>query len=179
AVAVAHRGLPDGAALRPRRLVGPQQQLDLARLGHVLGQDLDVVWPRHLPAGERRHLDTPGRAPRRRRRRLRRLAQPVLGEVGGVGETGGLAPDDPDPGTAVAARRELFDLALLERRRGRAPVLGEHLGEIAPRAEGGAEHALEDGFVDHRNPAYRTQLAIGPGLARSAYPAVEDGDTAI
>ena len=88
-------------------------------------------------------------APGRGRRRVRRLAQARLGQVGGVRVAGGLAPHDPDPGAALAARHQLLDLAVVEAGAGRAPVLGEHLGEVAAAAQGRGEGAFEDGGFDH------------------------------
>ena len=135
-------------------------------LGPVEGP-VAVAAPRRLAAREGRNLHAARRAARSGGRRFCRLAQPALGEVGGVGETGGLAPDDPYAGTAVASRGQLLDLALLERRRRRAPVLGEHLGEVASGAEGHAEHALENGFVDHRSPVLPPFRQRGPNPASS------------
>ena len=81
--------------------------------------------------------------------RLGRVAQPVLAEVGGVREAGGLAADDPDAGAALAAGHELLDLGVVEPRRRDPPVLGEHLREVATAREGRVQRALQHCFVDH------------------------------
>ena len=52
-------------------------------------------------------------------------------EVGGVGEPGGVAAHDPDPRAPLAPGHELLDLGVVEPRRRQAPILGEHLGEVA------------------------------------------------
>ena len=57
--------------------------------------------------------------------------------------------DDPDAGAAVAARRELLDLAVVEQRRRRALVLDEHLGELAAGAERRRQGPLDHGFFEH------------------------------
>ncbi len=55
-----------------------------------------------------------GRAPGRRRRGVGRGPQAGLGEVGGVREAGGVTPDDPDPGPALAPGDELLHLGVVE-----------------------------------------------------------------
>ena len=94
-------------------------------------------------------------------------SKPALGQVGGVGVAGGLAHDDPDPGAAVASRRQLLDPAVVEHGGGRLAVLDEHLGEVAPAAERGAEHALDDGGLDEQCLSPEPASLTGSLLSRS------------
>jgi hypothetical protein len=61
-----------------------------------------------------------------------------------VREAGRLAEDHSDAGTAVAARAQLLDAALIEHGRGRGAILHEDLGELAAPLEGGPEDSLQD-----------------------------------
>ena len=112
----------------------------------------------HLAPLEGHLADAAAAAPGRRRRRFGGTTQPVLGQVGGVGEAGGLAPHDADSGTTVEARRELLDLAVVETGRGRALVLREHLREVAARLQGHAQDATNDAFLyQRRKPPANTR----------------------
>ncbi len=84
------------------------------------------------------------------RRRLRGHPEARLGQVGGVGESGGFPCHDPDAGARLPAGGQLLDPAVVELGRRVAPLLGEHLGEVAPCAQGDAEHPLDHRLVDHR-----------------------------
>ena len=64
-------------------------------------------------------------------------------------ETRGLAPDHPDPGTAVATRRHLLDASVVEPHGGAALVLGVDLGELRPGPERDTERPLDQVVVDH------------------------------
>jgi len=46
--------------------------------------------------------------------RVRRVQQPGARKVGGVRKAGGFAPDDAEPGAAVATRHELLDPSVVE-----------------------------------------------------------------
>ena len=74
------------------------------------------------------------------RGRLGRGQKARLGEVGGVGVAGGLPHHHPDPGAAVAPRRQLLDPAVVEHGRGGLAVLDEDLGEVSA-ARGGRRRA--------------------------------------
>ena len=131
-----------GAAGRPWRPWPPSRAGSRPRSGRggVLAGERHLARRRRRPSGRRR--------PRPRPRR----ARPVVGQVGGVGEAGGLADHDPDAGAAVAARGQLLDPAVVEHGRRRPLVLDEHLGEVAAGAEGGGQRALDDGVVEHGRP---------------------------
>ncbi len=149
AVAVAGRHLADGAALLAGDLVGPGEQLDLAGLGHVAGVDLDDVGRGRGLAGEVDRAGAAAAPAGSGGRGLGRGGEAGLGEIGGVGEAGGVADHDPDAGPAVAARRELLDLAVVEQRGRRALVLDEDLGEVAAGAQRGAQGSADHGLFDH------------------------------
>ncbi len=125
------RDLDDRRALGPGRSVGPLQELDLDRFGHRLRRGRHLVRPVHRLAGQVDHPSASARTPRRGTGGLGCGEQPTLGEIGRVGVPRGLADDDPDPRAPIASGAQLLDLAVIERRRRRAPVLGEHLREIA------------------------------------------------
>ena len=89
--------------------------------------------------------------------------------------------------------RELLDLAVVERGRRRALVLGEHLGEVAAGAQSAPRgHAADDGFFDHVRPpdeqracspasagsAYGTAVPVKPGLSATIELTVAEDDTA-
>ena len=59
-----------------------------------------------------------------------------------------VAPDDPDPGAALATGDELLDLGVVEPRGGAATIFREHLGEVAAVAQRGLERALKYRFLD-------------------------------
>jgi hypothetical protein len=109
---------------------------------------------RGVLAGERHLADPAPAGSGRGGCRLRGGAQPVVGEVGGVGEAGGLADHHPDARPAVAPRRQLLDAAVVEHRRRRSFVFHEDLGEVAAGAQGGGERALDDGLVEHGRPLF-------------------------
>ena len=146
------------AASARRRIV------DLVGLGHVLGEDADVVGRRGHRLGERPPSRTPP-PPRRAAADAASAAvsRPGFGEIGGVGEAGGVADDDPDAGATVAARGELLDPAVVEHAVAVAPVLGEDLGELAAGAQRGVEHPFEDGLFDHRRRAVAHEFLSADG----------------
>ena len=107
----------------------------------------------------------------RGRGRLRRRPQAGLAQVAGVGEAGGLPDHHPDPGAPVAPRGQVLDPAVVQPGGRAAPVLGEHLGELAARAQGDAQHCLDHRFVDQR----RTPVCIGtPALEQVRVPAYRE-----
>ena len=59
-----------------------------------------------------------------------------------------LATHDADPRARSRPGHELLDLAVVEARRRRATILGEHLGEVAAVAQRGLERSLEYRFFD-------------------------------
>jgi hypothetical protein len=67
-----------------------------------------------------------------------------------VGVAGGGTGHHPDSRPPLPAGRELLDLAVVEAGTGGTPVLHVDLGELAAVAEGGGQHPLEDGILDHR-----------------------------
>jgi hypothetical protein len=71
-----------------------------------------------------------------------------FGEVGSMRVAGGLPHDHADPGTAVTARRQFLDPAVVEHGGGGVAVLDEHLGKFSAALECGTEHALDDGRLD-------------------------------
>jgi hypothetical protein len=102
AVAIGGTHLADGPTGGPGRLVGLEQQLGLAQLGHVLGEDLHFVALGVVPPGEGHLPHALASAPGRSRCRIGCGPEALLGEIGGVGEAGGLAPHHPDAGAPVA-----------------------------------------------------------------------------
>src|SRR5206468_2383669 len=60
-----------------------------------------------------------------------------------------------------------------EHRGRRALVLGEHLGELAPGAQGGPEHPGDDGFLDHGSSSSTWSAARRPGAQR--WPTIVPG----
>ena len=121
--------------------------------------------------------------------------RPGLAQVAGVGETGRLADDHPDAGAPVAARRQVLDPAVVEAGGRAAPVLGEHLGELAAGAQGDAQDRLDHRFVDQRSlplgrvcsaleqvEGTRLPLITVPvivGVCGQAELVVSDADTAV
>ena len=75
--------------------------------------------------------------------------RPSAREIGGVREAGRVAAHDADAGAAVAARDELLDLASSNRALDDAPVLDEHLGEVAAAAQCVVQRAFENTLFDH------------------------------
>ncbi len=146
-VAVGRRHLGDGVPAGACRLVGLDEELDLAGLGDVLGE-----------------LATSFLVTRRRCSSATTRAAPALagdgggglgggeqtafGQVGGVGVARRLPHDHPDAAPAVAARRELLDPAVVEHGGGGLAVLDEHLGELSAALERAAEHTLDDRGLD-------------------------------
>ena len=159
AVGVRGRHLHDRGALSSPGRVGPLQQLDLHRLGDRLGCREHLVGPADLASGEVDDLGAAGAAAGGGARRLGRGQQALLAEVGSVGVAGGLADDHPDAGSAVTPGAQLLDLAVIERRRRRAAVFGEHLGEVAAAAERRAQHLLQHRLLDHRGPLSRSRYS--------------------
>ena len=170
AVAVAGRDLDDGRAGGAGGVVDPPQQLDLVRLGDLVGDSARRCCIR-LPFGAR---EGHGAGPAAtlaggRRGGLGGGAQPALGEVAGVGEAGGLAGDDADAGAPVAAARHLLDAPVVEPGRRRALVLGVDLGELAAGPHRRRQHPFEDVVVDH--PVHATggsRSRVRPVAARAA-----------
>ena len=78
--------------------------------------------------------------------------KPVRREVGGVREPGRLAPHDADPGAAFPARHELLGAAVVEAGTRGAPVLDEHLGEVAAVAQRVFERRTEHIGFEHGDP---------------------------
>ena len=72
----------------------------------------------------------------------------MLGQVRRMSEAGGVTGYDADAGTALAARTDVFDTAVVQGHRRPPAVLGEHLGELASRVEGPAQDTRHDGLVD-------------------------------
>ncbi len=142
AVAAADLHLGDGVAGGTGGLVGPGEQLELARLVHrVRGRAVAPPVGRQRVEGHRAHAVAAlaghgGSRPGRRE-------QPRLTQVGGVGEARRLAVDDPDPGPARPARGELLDPAVVQQGTRRHGVLGEDLGHVAAADQGGGQHAFE------------------------------------
>ena len=64
-------------------------------------------------------------------------------------EPGRLAANDADARATLTARDELLDAAVVEPDARRAPVLDEHLGEVAAVAQRVFERRTEDFGVDH------------------------------
>ena len=87
-----------------------------------------------------------------RGRGLGRAAQTVRREVGRVGEPGRLAPHDADPGAAFPPRHELLGAAVVEAGARGAPVLDEHLGEVAAVAQRVLERRTEHIGFEHGDP---------------------------
>jgi hypothetical protein len=77
-----------------------------------------------------------------------RLAQPALGEVGGVRISGGIPAHDADSRAAFTARREFFDLAVVEPCRRQTPIFGKDLSEVATVLERTVERALKNRLFD-------------------------------
>src|SRR5205085_1193427 len=94
-------------------------------------------------------------------------AKPVLGEVGRVRETRGIAGHHPDARAAAATRSQVVDLAGVEARRSRLLVLDEDLGEIAARPQRVAQHALDHRFIDHWYPFRPAAHGAWPGIRYS------------
>ena len=134
AVTVGGRHLRDGVAAGARGVVGLDEELDLAGLGDLLGEQHHVVSPHRLALLER-HDPPAAPLPGDRGGGFGRGQQTALGQVRGVGVAGGLPHHDPDPCTAVATRRQLLDPAVVEHGGGRVAVLDEHLGEVPASAE--------------------------------------------
>ena len=63
-------------------------------------------------------------------------SKPSFGQVGCMGKTGGIADHDPDAGSALVARTDVLDPAVVKRDHRAAPVLGEHLRELAACGQG-------------------------------------------
>ena len=152
AVAVARRHLGDRGTGPAGGGVRPAQEVDLGGLGHVLGEDRDVVGPgRVLP--REGHFDDPAASRASRRTgRLGGRGQPLRGQVGRVGEPCGVADDHADPGPTVAAGAEVLHLAVVEDGVRAGLVLYEDLGELAARAERRRQGALDDVVVEHGAP---------------------------
>ena len=152
AVAVRGRHLHDRRTLGPSRRVGALQQLDLEGLRDGLGRGQHLVRPVHGAPSEVDDSCAAAAAAGRCTRGLGRGKQAALRQVGGVGVSGGLTDDDTDARAAVASGAQLLDLPVVERGTRRAAILGEHLREVTSVTQRGAEHLLEDGFLDHTNP---------------------------
>ena len=113
------------------------EQLDLAGLLDGLRRDRrrrgarrGGRWRR-----ERDRAHAAATAARGGRGRVARGEQALGREVGGVREAGGVAAHDAQAGAAIAARHELLDAAVVEAGARRAPILHEHLGEVAAAAQ--------------------------------------------
>jgi hypothetical protein len=65
-----------------------------------------------------------------------------------VRETCGVAGNDADACPALPAGTDVLDPAVVEPQGQATAVLGEDLGELAPRLEGLVQDASHDGFVD-------------------------------
>jgi fluoroacetyl-CoA thioesterase len=94
-----------------------------------------------------------------------------------VRESGGLPVHDPEPGTTVVTRNDLFDPTVVETPIRGTTVLDEDLGELATGAQRPVERILEKLAIYHL--AYRKRMPLGPGLSASLTHVVEDADTAI
>ena len=151
--------LEDRVALGPRRIVGPSQEVGLARLLDGLGQDLHLVRTRCVLTRQRDDVGRPGVTTRRGCCRLGRITQTVFAEVSGVGEAGRRAANDTDPCAPLPARHHLLHPAVVEPGGGGAPILHEDLGEITAVAQRRAQRAIEDGLVDQlRHRASRESM---------------------
>ena len=176
--------------------VGPSEQLDLAPLLDGFRRDLHLVRPWRGLGRQARDMHTAARAAGRAGRGLRRDAQPVRREVGGVREPGRVAAHDADAGAAFAAGDELLGAAVVEAGARGAPVLDEHLGEVAAVAQRVFERRTQDIGFEHEIPsicmptyglngpgrdptAYRTSMGVKLGLAGSVTLLVADADTSL
>ena len=96
------------------------------------------------------------------------------------------------PGAAVATRDELLDATVVEAAARRAPILDEHLGEVAAVAQRVVERRLQHVVFDHRATRDRVAtcrvgaglpivsgMALAPGLTASVTLVVEEADTAL
>src|SRR5205085_2398161 len=115
--------------------------------------------------------------------------QAGLRQIGRVGEPCGLPDHDTNAGTPLTTGRQLLDLAVVEPGRRDPPILDEHLGKVATRAQCGPEHPLHHRLVDHdRTPshwlrrAYLRTVASMPvqtGVSATVMHVVDEEDTAI
>ena len=94
-------------------------------------------------------MHTTAHAPGRAGRGLRRDAQPVRREVGRVREPRRVAAHDADPRAPFPAGDELLGAAVVEAGARRAPVLDEHLREVAAVAQRVFECRAQDIGVEH------------------------------
>ena len=151
-------------------LVGPAQQLDLGRLGDRLGQDRRPALGAAASTRVRATSRTPPPPPRAAAAAASAAARRPASERSAVWAKPVVSPTTTRmPGAPLAARGQLLDPAVVEPGRRAAPVLGEHLGELAAGAQRDAEHALHHRLVDHgtpfRPPAAGTRAALARGEA--------------
>ena len=149
AVAVGGRHLRDGTATGARRVVGLDEELDLACLGDSLGQHGHVVPSGCATLLERNHAPCSS-LPGDRGGGFGRGQQTILRKIRSVCVPRGLPHHDPDPRATIAPRRQFLYAAVVEHGGGGVAVLDEHLGEIASVAKRRSEHTLDDGGLDEQ-----------------------------
>ena len=142
-VAVVDRDLTDRTIDRSCDLICLGEQRHLVGLGNIDGSDLNLVATISAVASEGNGANTATTSASSSRRRRRSSDETLLAEIGGMGEACGVADDDTNARTAVAARGELLDPTVIEQRRRTAPILGEDLGELPARSQGRTQDSLQ------------------------------------
>ena len=139
-------------AVPARDLVDLAEPTDLVRGGDAVGRAGRAVGPRPEPVGE--VDDGPrGVTSERRARRRGGLEQGVGIELVGVRVTVAGALRHPDPGPAIQARRQFFDLPVVQAdRRGRA-LLDEDLREVTTLATSRGEDVGDQLPIEHGGDA--------------------------
>ena len=162
-VGVTDADLADRVTLAARSLVGALEHFGLASLRDGLRKDPDLVRALDVAPFERDDVRFSRCAARRSRSGRGGLTQPVFAQIGGVRVSSGVAADDADARSALAARNQLLDLGVVEASRGHPTIFGEHLGEVATVAQCGVQRAFENCFLDH----FVTSVRKSPRQART------------